>query len=424
VDHNDRRGNERVWIGVADSIGSTAAEKRGAHNGWGGPRGVDVNDPAYFVRRHIGQAGTAFDMYGVKAAESLNSGSGSIGSRESFRDGANIQISDKRSRQGPTQAMLDQYYKILLTFTGDLNSAIFGPFTNKSQNDFLVMQNYLLASDPGTLNRGIWMGGDGLIEALDESPEGQTFSSSFLGVDLLFENYIQVSTNTAFSADVTPTSETDPLLLHSYGVRNSCTATLDVLTRTPGLFQQTADAAYYEAIDDYPADAFPAVIVKHHSATHPWFAWTEGFNIGLLNSQDERSSVGRLSYYWGVVNGHVHGHLGDICPIAYGGPVEDVNDPPGDRLGNSVHLANNPLRYGSARIDLALSQDDLVEVRVFDVGAQIHHLGWSRRSRSTAGPGHVLHPGAVPEHQVRGFPQARHPEIINALRRHVLKRSP
>ena len=103
VDQNDRRGNERVWIGVADSIGATAANKKGAHNGWSasGETGADINDPTFFVRKHIGQAGTTFDMYGVKAAESLNTGTGSIGSRESFETGRNPQINEQDLASGP-----------------------------------------------------------------------------------------------------------------------------------------------------------------------------------------------------------------------------------------------------------------------------------------------------------------------------------
>src|SRR5262249_48888820 len=34
VDAADRRGDEFVWVSVADSIGLTAVGKRGAHNGW------------------------------------------------------------------------------------------------------------------------------------------------------------------------------------------------------------------------------------------------------------------------------------------------------------------------------------------------------------------------------------------------------
>jgi hypothetical protein len=52
VDWNDRGGDEGVWVSVADSIGATAAARRGAHNGWSAPGEADVNDPAYFVNRN------------------------------------------------------------------------------------------------------------------------------------------------------------------------------------------------------------------------------------------------------------------------------------------------------------------------------------------------------------------------------------
>ena len=37
VDWNDRRGNERVFVSVMDSLGGTAPAKYGAHNGWHAP---------------------------------------------------------------------------------------------------------------------------------------------------------------------------------------------------------------------------------------------------------------------------------------------------------------------------------------------------------------------------------------------------
>src|SRR5262249_20244378 len=80
VDLNDRRGDERVWVSIADSIGATRVEKRGAHNGWHAPgNGADVNDPAGFVRNLNSQPGTTWDMFGVKASESLNAKAASIG---------------------------------------------------------------------------------------------------------------------------------------------------------------------------------------------------------------------------------------------------------------------------------------------------------------------------------------------------------
>ena len=168
VDQDDRRGNERVWVGVADSIGATRSEKYGAHNGWHAPGDGDVNDPVNFVRKHIGMPGTSWDMLGVKASESLNTNTGSIGSRGgasalSRSDPSNTQINGKSSRIGPSETMLNAYYKIMLMLTGDLNSGIFGPFTNKSQNDIKIMQDFLLSGSMTTTDRGFFGEGDGLV---------------------------------------------------------------------------------------------------------------------------------------------------------------------------------------------------------------------------------------------------------------------
>lgn len=170
-----------------------------------------------------------------------------------------------------------------------------------------------------------------------------------------------------FSADVIPTAEIDPTLTDIYGLRNACTFTLDVLTRTPGLAAQTADAAYYEALSPDPADAFPAAVVKHHSAGQPWIALTEGWNISVLRARDEISSRGRLTYYFNAANNV----FGTICDIA-GAPDVTTDTPRNNdgRVFNAFSLANNPLRTGTAKLDLSLAQDDVVEVKVFDVSGR------------------------------------------------------
>ena len=72
VDLNDRRGDERVWVSVADSLGATALNRRGAHNGWqancdacltdavGDPLNVSTN-AAIARYDHGGQPGLALD---------------------------------------------------------------------------------------------------------------------------------------------------------------------------------------------------------------------------------------------------------------------------------------------------------------------------------------------------------------------------
>jgi hypothetical protein len=184
---------------VSDSIAATHCWKYGAHNGWHAPGDGDVNDPANFVRRNIGRPGTTWDMYGVKAAESLNSGSGSLGSRGglsaySFNNPANNQINGKTSRQGPSLEMLEAYYKILFFLSGDLNSSVWGPFNNKSQNDVKIVQDFMLSGNTASPDRGIFAEGDGFLEALDgTSNESFNFMTGYLGVELRNASYLAES---------------------------------------------------------------------------------------------------------------------------------------------------------------------------------------------------------------------------------------
>jgi len=371
VDQNDRRGNERVWVGVADSIGATRAEKYGAHNGWHAAGDGDINDPVGFVRRHIGSPGTTWDMYGVKAAESLSSGAGSLGSRGgasalSFADGTNTQINGKSSRQGPSEEMLNAYYKILLVLSGDLNSSIFGRFTNKSDNDYKIIQDFLLSGDVSSPNRGFFAEGDGFVEALDQSTAGFNFLTTFLGVELRNPSYLNESANFAFSVDIIPTAEVDPTLTDIYGVRNACTFTLDVLDRTPGLAAQTAEATFYEPVG---ANApYISGIVKHHTSGNPWISLVDGWNINVLRSRDEISSRGRLAYFYNVFT-HV---FAAICDIA--GAPDITTDTPGNndgRLFNFMSLANNPMRSGSAKVEFGLARAERVKIQIFDVSGRL-----------------------------------------------------
>src|SRR5205085_1347296 len=90
VDMNDRRGDEAVWVSLADSLGLTDVPKRGAHNGWKA-RGdelytdpitgdaIDIVGTDMQVSANLGQAGSMWDLYNVKSSESLTTGSGSLG---------------------------------------------------------------------------------------------------------------------------------------------------------------------------------------------------------------------------------------------------------------------------------------------------------------------------------------------------------
>ncbi len=372
VDQNDRRGNERTWVGVADSIGATASSKYGAHNGWHAPGDGDVNDPAFFVRRHIGQPGTTWDMYGVKAAESTNTGAGSLGSRGgvsalSFSDPSNTQIDPKSNRLGPSEAMLNAYYKILLVLTGDLNSGIFGPDTDKSQDDYRIMQNFLQSGNTLSPDRGIFMEGDGLVEAMDASNEGFTFMTTFLGVELRNVSYLIESGNTAFSADIISTTNIEgPGPTDIYGVRNACTFTLDVYNQSPGLSTETAASTFYEPFGI--GSPYISGVLHNHTATNPWISLVDGWDIEVLRSRDEVSSRGRLTYFYNVFN-NIFSAICDVNGAA--GITTDTPRNNDGRLYNFMSLANNPLKSGSATINFGIAKAERVKIQIFDVSGRL-----------------------------------------------------
>lgn len=392
VDQNDRRGNERTWVGVADSIGATRAEKYGANNGWHAAGDGDVNDPAGFVRKHAGQAGTTWDMYQVKASESLNTGPGSLGSRGgvsalSFNDNTNTQINGKTSRQGPSEAMLNAYYKILFVLTGDLNSSIFGPFNNKSQNDYKIMQDFLLKGTDTypTPSRGFFAEGDGFVEANDASTAGFNFLTSYLGVELRNPSYLVESQNTNLSADILPTAEVDPGLTDIYGLRNACTFTLDVLDRTAGLSGETAEASFYEPVGG--GAPYISGVVKHISATNPWISLVDGWNIAVLRARDEISDRGRLTYFYNVFSNV----FSAICDVQ-GAPTITTDVPNNNDYRLFMSLSNNPVRSGSATVNFGLTKAERVKIQIFDVSGRLVRTLADRRFE--AGNNHLTWDGA------------------------------
>ena len=71
--------------------------------------------------QHGGQAGTSWDMFQVKASESITNRAGGIGSRLAFRGAIQPALAARSSRQGPTPEMMEAYYKLVLFLSGDPN---------------------------------------------------------------------------------------------------------------------------------------------------------------------------------------------------------------------------------------------------------------------------------------------------------------
>ena len=145
VDNNDRRGNERVWVSVMDSVGGTASNKWGAHNGWHqGGASTGINDVTGFVSNNQ-QPGTTWDLYGVKASESLTTQAHAFGSRYSNRASMGL-LTGKTIQTGPTKKCCASSTRVVALMTGDLNSGVLGPFANRSRDDIDLLNDTLTNS--------------------------------------------------------------------------------------------------------------------------------------------------------------------------------------------------------------------------------------------------------------------------------------
>jgi hypothetical protein len=367
VDWNDRRGAEAVWVGVADSIGATALPDAGNHNGWGRATGLgtSVNDASFRTYKNR-QAGTTWDMYGVKASESLTTSAGQLGSREQYTDASPTnKAHGKYAKMGPTSAMATAYYRLIMIESGDLNSGILGQFNDRSQNDIKWLENsWLLTSTAGT-PLGLWCGGDGFIESEDgHDPNGgfsyvNSLCDAFMGTYWLASNYRGFSSNLKQVADLVYYGTTYGVG-DIYAVRNQCTYTLDVLDIT-GL-PETVSAADYE---DTGGGPYVASALKPQTVARPWTTVLDGFNIFNVRSRYGVGSYGRLAYYYNSFANW----FGSVC-VVNGVPSVTLDTPStgnGEQFVNFMNLRNNPLRSGVATIRFGLAKSDRVEIKVYDV---------------------------------------------------------
>jgi hypothetical protein len=368
VDLCDGRGAERVWVGVADSIGATRAQKWGAHNGWHAPGGVDYtdaivsNNPAIAVAHHGGQAGTTWDMYGVKGNGNLTISAGDLGSRYARQPVAGSPADGRQSTQGPTTAMLGAYYRMLMLLSGDLGAGVLGPYIDRSQNDIGLVEAWLLESRQYA-PRGILAEGSGFVESefavAGIVPDHQRFLDNDLHVSLRDGYYAGLSGNLASFTDLTP----GPLITTRdgpFGVRNPCVSN-DVLRPA----QDRADLA----VSSWYAstwDAFGAGVAKLPTAVEPWYVMVDGWNIADLLSRFGDTSGGRRVYYLDALSNF----FGGLCALT-GSPTVDT--PPAGRrlLGNMMAVqSENPLRRGLVRLAFALEHGGRASITIFDVAGR------------------------------------------------------
>jgi hypothetical protein len=378
IDLNDRRGNEGRFVGAMDSVAATAAVKRGAHNGWSAPGDVDIttaggwhaNTSPGVVANRNSQPGTTWDMYGVKASESLTTSAGAPGSRLANRSGMGF-AAGKESKAGPTPEMLRAYYRIVAVLSGDLNSGVLGPFVNRSQNDIALFNDYLTAAAGLPQPRGIFVQGDGFGQSEKATggidPNHILFMTDKLGVVFRSPSYQSLAGNLNDCADILTTVA----LTNSadvYGVSNVCTFSNDVYNRNPAI-AEAVEGTFYENVGlngPYVAD-----VVKTAVPLRNWVAVTSGFEIEHIYGRYCDTDNGRLAYYYYMLNKVFQ----SICQIT-GAPGFTLDTPQGNRAyTNFMKIGNSVMRQGTSVVRFSVAKAGRVQVSIYDVtGRKVRNL--------------------------------------------------
>jgi len=376
VDGNDRRGNERVWVSVMDSIGGTIATDRGNHNGWGGVpdsldyTGMSVSDPRlapYIVSNKNKNAGTAWDMYGVKAAESYTTSSAGLGNR--LANQAIGFAAGKDARMGPTPEMLRAYYRLIVYLSGDLNTGILGPFSNRSQNDIAILEDFLRSPLGTAQPRGLFAIGSGFAQSLDLAGGFSAVHPDFLELTLGTRYrggaYPAFSGNTSECAELHSTASISSVLPR-YAVLNDCDLySNDVLELAPGM-PETGVGFYYENVG--VNGPYVAGVIKHTSGPRPWTSLTLGVDLEDIRTQYCATTRGRVGLFYNTLSNV----FGSLCR-PYGEFLPTL-DAPGtgtrDLLAASLLLKGNVQREGPTQVVFTSPGTQRIRIDLHDVAGR------------------------------------------------------
>jgi hypothetical protein len=387
LDYNDRRGDERVFISLGDSIGMSAATKYGAHNGWYCTGAYTAWDGTHdytgeyvaglgqydavggmgagkiTIWKHGGQPGTTFDFYQVKAAESSATGAGGIGARLANRADMGL-AAGKFGRQAPTPEMLRTYYKLIYLMSGDLNTSVLGPTVDRGSDDVGILEDFLTYSAGYLHPRGLWVMGDGFAQSETEAGGAHaTFLTDYLACSLRDPSYFGLSGSSVLFPDLLATGVISGQN-HIFTAQNSCVWTNDVLSVNPAV-PGAMVADYYQNLG--PNGPYVSSVYAPSSSDHPYVTLVDGYNLMHLKARYGNTSIGRQVYFMDVLVNV----FGSVCPFV---PTPTI-DVPENTVRNVDFLDNvwgNPMRAGGAAIvSFSLAKADRVEIKVYDVTGRL-----------------------------------------------------
>jgi hypothetical protein len=386
---------------MADSIGLTAANRRGAHNGWsarpdqnifgsiGGIVGTPGTGDAVAVRQHLGQPGSLWDFFQVKAGES-NVPAGRLGSRAASRTSPGVASGpgySKFSEHGPSEAMLLNFYRTMVFLAGDLAEGSIGPIIDQSDNDIGLLTAFLITGGVGTtaFPRGLTMMGADLVRGQNDPDLGHpTFFATHFKASLRDDDYRALSTNTENVANLNtlnveidgsgPASPTN--WAFTYGVFSPCFLRNDVLNAETGNPAGLV-AAEYENTGAF--GPYTASVYANEDGPRESRSLVSGFSQGLFNGMGTKRDAGPpasallpigVRKYWYEQLTNIWALL--CSPPA--GAVIGIGDSPNGNGSVFVDYMNlksrNPMRSGQALISFGVSKTERVEIKVYDVSGR------------------------------------------------------
>ena len=367
IDNNDRRGDERIWVSVMDSIGGTRANKWGAHNGWhatgagfGLYKETNPNIAQAFVSGKNQQPGTAWDMYGVKASESQATGGAHIGNRYATQPTG--LMTGKGAAVGPKKDWLRTYYQYIAWLTGDGNTNNVGPVPNVGEDDIGLIEDFLSTAAGTSRPRSLLVQGDGFAEQCnDNGGVHLSFLTDYLFASLRDASYTNLTPVLVSCPDLT----SDPAIVPNgdvYGIVNGCTSLNDVLT--PGVSEASVAASYQAVGVNAP---YVAGVEHVPTAGHNWHSLLLGWDMFNTYSRYCATSNGRLSYYYNAIP-HM---FGTLC--TNWAPSSLTLDVPGNQHGgqfvNFMKISNSVSR--NATVSFGVENSGRVRVRLYDVTGRV-----------------------------------------------------
>ena len=376
LDAADGRGDELMWVSMADSIGLTDPSKRGAHNGWRARPDQSIlgeigNDDTIARRDNGGQAGSMYDLFETIAGES-NVSAGHPGSRGAAKNnqGSSLTIG-KWSTMGPSGAMARNYRQMYWLASDIGNAGFLGPFVDQTDADVALLTDFVTLPGGSAQPRALYMSGYQLGEGMAHPDNGQqTFMTNVLRATLRSPDFRALSGVGLDVVDllVQPAAG-GTQVPQTYGVGNQCFINNDVFFAEAASPAGQAGSLYENVGSGGPYIA--GVLAPTSGIIRNYVTLLNGFTIGLFGggfgTENDLLNVGIRKYFFD----HMTVAFGGMSCQPTGSPV-GVGDYPGGGDGSAyVNFAkfksSNPHRSGEVRFAFGLAKTDKVEVRVFDV---------------------------------------------------------